>query len=243
MTHAEIEERQIVDRYALGKLSEADAEEFEEHYLGCRQCLGELELAERIQAAARTVAAEDASRSVAAQGLALFAWLARRGRFVQLAVVAVLVLLPAAALMRQVATPAPGERSPVLDPPATLAPQAGTPVIVLRPVRGGPEAEAPSLLLDLPVEPRWLVLSVELAPPLEAAYRVVLLRVDPEEEIWRIESLMPDFAGLLNVSFHTSFFEDGDYLLEVEALTPKGGSVPVGRHPFQVAGAASDGPS
>ena len=67
MNHAEIEEHQIVDRYLLGRLAEADAGRFEQHYLACQQCLDELELAERMQGAARTAASEDASRLAASR--------------------------------------------------------------------------------------------------------------------------------------------------------------------------------
>ena len=249
MDHAEIEERQVIDRYLLGNLREADAARFEQHYLGCQQCLDELELAERMQGAARTAASEDASRVAAqelaaVQGLAIFAWLARRGRFVQLATMAILVLLPATALLRQIPVhPEDGPPIPALDLPESplgggqaelFAPQPGTMIISLRPERGGPDAVAPSLQLDLPSPPRWLVFSVEIEPPLEVAYRVVLQRGAVAEEVWRIENLEPDFSGLLNVSFHSSFFEDDNYLLVVDAVTPEGGAVLVGRHAFRV---------
>ncbi len=246
MDHTEIEEHQVVDRYLMGRLAEADAGRFEKHYLGCSHCLEELELADRMQGAARTAASEDASRLVASRGLAVFAWLARRGPFVQLATIAVLVLLPAAALLRQ-ATVHPPEEGPPGPPPGLpegpghpelFAPQAGTSIIPLRPQRGSPGAAAPSLQLELPSPPRWLVFSVELEPPLEAAYRVVLRRGVEEDEVWRAEDLEPDFPGQLNASFHSSFFEDGDYLLVVDAATQDGGSVLVGRHAFRVSGAA-----
>ncbi len=250
MNHAEIEEHQVVDRYLLGKLPEADAGRFEEHYLGCQQCLDELELAERMQGAARTAASEDVSRLAATRGLAVFAWLARRGPFVQLATMAALMLLPTAVLLRQVPKHPPEKGSPAPVPglpegfPGTepFAPQAGTPIIPLRPQRGGPGEAAPSLQLELPPEPRWLVFSVELAPPLEAAYRVVLRRAGEEEEVWRAEDLEPDFSGLLNVSFHSSFFAAGDYQLVVDAMTTGGGSVLAGRHGFRVVGGPPDTP-
>ena len=235
MDHAEIEARQVVDRYLMGRLAEADAERFEEHYLGCRRCLDELGLAQRMQDAARTAASEDASRWAAVRGLAVFAWLARRGPFVQLAAIATLVLLPAAALLRPAWQPSeqgapiglPGASSGGAGP---FAPEAGPLIIPLTPQRGGPDVSAPSLLLELPPEPRWLVFSVELEPT--ATYRVVLHR--GTTEVWRAQNLEPDLAGLLNFSFHSGFFETGDYLLAVDAMAPDGGSVPVGRHAFRV---------
>ena len=61
-------------------------------------------------------------------------------------------------------------------------------------------------------------------------------------EVWRAEDLEPGFSGLLNVSFHSSFFAAGDYLLVVDAVTADGGSVLVGRHGFRVLGGPSDTP-
>lgn len=215
MDHAEIAERQIVDRYLMGRLSESEVERFEDHYLGCEACTAELEMAERLQAAARHAASEDSARLQAARGLAVFAWLVRRGSAVQAAVLAVLVLLPAAALLRPGSAPPAVETPPRVESPAVLPPAAGTPIISLRPQRDGATDGPPSLQLDLPDAPRWLVLSVELEPPLATAYRVVLHRDD--EELWRAEGLEPGAAGKLNVSLHSSFLPAGDYLLVVEA--------------------------
>ena len=151
---------------------------------------------------------------------------------------AALVLLPGLALLRQASL-----RPPEGDPPVQVArpladPQPGTLIVPLRPERGGPEATAPSLQLDLPSTPRWLVFSVEAGASLDATYRMVLGRGVEESEVWRAEQLVPDASGLLNISFHSSFFEDGDYLLVVDAVTPEGGSVRVGSHAFRVTRAA-----
>ncbi len=238
MNHAQIEERQLVDRYLMGRLPAAEVARFEEHYLGCQRCLDELEAAERMQGAARRTASEDASRLAAARGLAVVAWLARRRYALPLAAVAVavLALLPAAFLLRQPAAPG----SPGAGVPDVFAPQAGTPIVLLRPERGGgPDVAAPSLQLDLPRPPRWLVFRIELEPPLASSYRLVLRHGPASEERWRAEELEPDASGHLSVSFHSSFFEDGDYLLVADAVTPAGGTVLVGRHPFRVAGASS----
>lgn len=61
MDHDYIQEHQMVDRYVQGRLSEADADLFEEHYVTCAECLRRLELAEKFQRGFRQVAAEDAA--------------------------------------------------------------------------------------------------------------------------------------------------------------------------------------
>ena len=42
MTHGEIEEREIVEAYLQGKLSEDDRQTFEEHFFACEECFAEL---------------------------------------------------------------------------------------------------------------------------------------------------------------------------------------------------------
>lgn len=60
MDHEYIQEHQVVDRYVQGRLSEAEADLFEDHYLTCEECLQRLRIAEKFQRGFRQVAAEDA---------------------------------------------------------------------------------------------------------------------------------------------------------------------------------------
>jgi hypothetical protein len=62
MKHQYIEEHQVVDRYLLGKLSVEEQIRFEDHLIGCRQCVDWLETSERMRIALRTVATEEAGR-------------------------------------------------------------------------------------------------------------------------------------------------------------------------------------
>jgi Putative zinc-finger len=60
MDHAYIQEHQVVDRYVMGRLTEAEADRFEDHYLTCDECLRNLNLAQQFQSGFRQVAAEEA---------------------------------------------------------------------------------------------------------------------------------------------------------------------------------------
>jgi hypothetical protein len=106
MNHTYIEEQDLVDRYVMGKLSPAEAERFEEHYLSCPECLDRLDLAESMQRGFKRAAGEDATRLAAARQLALVAWLSRLGRSRQLAVLAmavfVIAVLPAGLALRRI---------------------------------------------------------------------------------------------------------------------------------------------
>ncbi|HEX6863090.1 MAG TPA: hypothetical protein VF414_09765 [Thermoanaerobaculia bacterium] len=91
MEHDYIEERQVVERYVQGRLSEAEADLFEDHYLTCEECLERLRIAEKFQRGFRQVAAGEA----AGAGILAAFLRSRRG----LALGAVLGLLLAASAL------------------------------------------------------------------------------------------------------------------------------------------------
>jgi len=105
MEHEHIENNHIADRYLQGKLTPEEADRFEEHYLSCPECLGRLEVAERLQRGLKRAAAEDAARLAAVRQAGFFAALARLGRSRQagLAVAAlfIVLLLPATLAWRE----------------------------------------------------------------------------------------------------------------------------------------------
>jgi hypothetical protein len=105
MDHDYIEQNHIVDRYVMRKLSPAEADRFEEHYLSCQPCVDRLERAEALQGGLKRAAAEDAARLAAVRRAGLFAALARLGRSRQLglglAALCAVLLLPALLAYRE----------------------------------------------------------------------------------------------------------------------------------------------
>jgi hypothetical protein len=93
MDHDYIESRGLVELYHQGALPPDEEARFEEHFVDCGQCMEQLELARGLQRGLRSVAAEDAARTVVAAGL--FAWLARRGRLAQWGMALAALLLAA----------------------------------------------------------------------------------------------------------------------------------------------------
>lgn len=93
MDHDYIESHGLVELYHQGALPPDEEARFEEHFVDCRECTEQLELARGLQRGLRSVAAEDAARTVVAAGL--FAWLARRGRPAQWGMALAALLLAA----------------------------------------------------------------------------------------------------------------------------------------------------
>lgn len=106
MDHQTIDETHVVERYLLGQLSPQEAETFEDHYVDCAECLDRLELSRRLRQGLLQVATEEAVQAAVVQRLGLLARLARLGRSRQLglalAAAAVLLILPAGLLLREV---------------------------------------------------------------------------------------------------------------------------------------------
>ncbi len=92
MDHTHIEERGLIDLYHRGQIPPSEEAEFEEHFVGCRQCQDRLEAARGFQRGLKTVVAEDAARTVVQAGL--LAWALRR-RGLVVALLALIAVLPA----------------------------------------------------------------------------------------------------------------------------------------------------
>jgi hypothetical protein len=93
MDHDYIESHGLVELYHQGALPPDEEALFEEHFVDCGQCMEQLELARGLQRGLKTIAAEEAARTVVAAGL--FAWLARRGRLAQWGLALAALLLAA----------------------------------------------------------------------------------------------------------------------------------------------------
>ena len=67
MDHAYIEEHNLIERYALGRLNTEQQMAFEEHFATCPDCLEGVEVVQDMDSALRSVAAEDGARANAAE--------------------------------------------------------------------------------------------------------------------------------------------------------------------------------
>lgn len=76
MDHPQIEHDNIVDRYLMSQLSGQEEALFEEHLLGCSECLEQLGQAEDFQHSLRAAVSEEVTRTAVRAGVA--GWLSRR---------------------------------------------------------------------------------------------------------------------------------------------------------------------
>jgi len=64
--HEQFEADQTVDLYVMGRLSEAERADFEDHFMSCTECIEAVELAGAFQRDLKREAARDIERSIAA---------------------------------------------------------------------------------------------------------------------------------------------------------------------------------
>lgn len=218
MDHVTIAEKNVAERYLMGKLSASEEARFVEHYLDCPECLDQLELTRRLYAGLQEIAAEEGARTAVRS--ALLSWLLGRGRVLQVALVAGLlatIALPWAWLGSRAAKIADERQRFAGELTAALAPQAGTLIYSLSPERSTSSAE-PNTRITLAAAPEWVLLVVQLPPnPSPADYRVRLLKTSGET-LWQSERLAPDAAGRITFSVHSTWLEPADYTVELEAF-------------------------
>ncbi|MEM7587167.1 MAG: zf-HC2 domain-containing protein [Acidobacteriota bacterium] len=234
--HAEFEANQVIDRYLMGKLSAAETARFEEHYLGCPECLEQLKLAERFQGAIKRAAAEDVARLTVSTGL--LAWLARRQAWLPAAAVLTLALalLPIWWTQRQFEEQQQRFETQLAS---ATSPQGNTPILRLGQTRGTldpGQPQEPSHRLELHPDTRWAVLSLALEPPIAERYLITLERENLEREtleretleretlereagageLWRATDQLPTLSDTLDLSLPASLLSPGIYRLQAK---------------------------
>jgi anti-sigma factor RsiW len=227
MDHRTLEERQIPERYLLGRLSPEEAELFEQHLLYCPRCQERVETTGEMVDGLRTVAGEDAAT---ASRLGVLAWLARRGRAVRWSLAAALLLaflVPGLILQRRIddlrsaLAEARGPRPATL---LSLAAQRGT------------DAE-PSHQLRVGEGTGWVVLSLQLDELTAERHRryAVTLTGPRGRELWSVRDLAPDPRDTLSLTLPASTLVPGVHQLRVEALPADttGEPIAVGSYAFR----------
>ena len=112
-------------------------------------------------------------------------------------------------------------------------PQGNVPILFLNTERGGASAGGPTVRLRLPSSPGWIVLALEIDPPHQPSYQVVL-RDAGGREVWRGGGLRIDERDSLSLTLPSSLLAPGDYTLAVEGLAPGHQPAAAGRFAFRV---------
>jgi hypothetical protein len=104
--------------------------------------------------------------------------------------------------------------------------QAVVPVFALRAMRSeGPDLPRPAHQITLPTPPKLIVLLFELGPDTDfQSYRVAISAANGRS-IWRESQLTPSSKDAIALSFNSSLFKSGNYLLTLEGLDTQGRSV------------------
>ncbi len=244
MDHSYIEEHNLIERYALGRLSPDQQVDFEEHFATCAQCLEGVELAQDLGSALRSVAAEDGAFASAAEGEPtppspdkvrpegsggrVLPWPQRFQRFQPLAAAAVLILAlaPSAWLASR-------NRGLSGDLERLRRPRANVPAVVLDNLRDSASAtRAP--VLELPAGEPWLTLALEVGADEGATAFDVVLEDAGDRRLWRGEGLAPTPWGVLSLTFPAEQVPAGSYRLRVTARDDRGREEPIGSFPFEV---------
>ena len=256
MDHAYIEEHNLIERYALGRLSPKQQMDFEEHFATCPECLEGVELVQDLDSALRTVAAEDGalanvadvdstpSRSTIESEPAadsrptdnrgkILPWPRRYRSFQPLAAAAVLVLalLPSAWLASR-------NRGLSGELERLRLPRANVPAVVLDTLRDAAAAgQAP--VLELVAGEPWLTLALEVGDDPGIAAFDVVLEDAANRQVWQAEGLAPTPWGVLSLTFPADQVPAGSYRLRVTARDDRGREEPIGTFPFEVSSPAN----
>jgi len=250
MDHNQIEEQNLAEQYVMGKLSAEESGRFEDHFVDCPQCLDQLETAERIRAALKTISSEVPSRAPAAPAFAVrhaawtrAAWLIAAALVMAIAIAAVLAIRLAqigrelertkiASLDWQHRYDAQRSNSAEHRPPAADEPVVG-PTFYLATTRGG-DAGDPGTRVTVPARTRWVILALdrELEPEFQSLR--ASLKTSSGREVWRQDSLPAESRTPLSFAVPAELLAAGGYVLTIEGLVSNGGYRPAGRYRFQV---------
>jgi len=212
-TKDEIRERNLVDRYVAGALSEYEKARFEEYFINDPECLEELELAHAFQRDLKTAAAEDAARAVVARGV-LGRLLSARVMRVVAGVASVAAIVVAALLVQ-----ADRRLNDALDP-FSAAPQE---LIAQRSADG-------AVRVDL--SENGAILEQKIIDPAGSVFRVAIHDAS-DALIWRDERV-PVRSDRLNIVLRKGDIKPGRYRLVLEQAMSDGGFELYGEYALEI---------
>jgi hypothetical protein len=224
MDHSYIEEASLADRYVRGRMPVAERVAFEEHFLDCRECLEQLEIARSFMEGVKIAATGVAERPKVWR-LPFGDWLTGLGSWRTAGLVAaaflIVLIVPGTLLIKYSAFQAARDSFPA--------------VYVLNEVRG-PEAaqEAPANRIMIPKSPRWMVLAVERDFSQYRTYRVVVRNRDGKA-VWQQDNLEASSPDAMGISFPSTVLSPGNYTVSLVALSPAGQVVPLANYSFRAA--------
>lgn len=214
MEHSFIEQADVIDRYVRGTMPGAERSEFEEHFLDCRECLEQLEIARSLREGIKVCAAEPMAR--AANQPRVSSWFSWRPAAAAALAVLLISAIPSVVLYRSLngALNRETRRADQLAN-APLLPPA---VYTLSPTRGAQATHT----ISIPESPRWILLALEVDTSQYRDYRAVL-QDGAGQPVWTSGSLKADAPDALGVAFPSGILHPGDYVLALDGHRSDGG--------------------
>jgi hypothetical protein len=258
MTHAYIEEHDLVSRYAMNKLSVEERAAFEAHLVDCVDCLDRLDQAtafldglRRVVTAAAAPGPRRPERPAMRGGWSLQLGLAAAAVLVAAGSVATIVPMRRQ-LTRAITTAADWQRRydeagrtagalqdrlavaerELQRRPAAPALDPSVPVFGLG-IGRSPEGSPPAQI-SIPAPASFVVLLVELPGTTDfLQYRAVLANA-AGQPVWRADQLRPTSRESLGIVLSARLMPPGDYVLTLEGVGRQGRTVPFGDYKFRV---------
>ena len=237
MTHPQIEDEEVIERYVRNQLAPEVRQAFEEHYFACDECFEKLQVTERfiagIRDAARVgrlgsrVAGVPHAKSWAAWMLPAFAASACAAvLFAGISAWMLFVQVPRA--RRQAARASAAEQAERVAEAALKAqlardnqPEADLPLVMLEATR---DVQAPPNEISLPLGAQHLVLWVEMGSARYSGFRLEV-RAQDNRLIEAIGHLHRNSYGALAASVPTPRLQAGEYRITLQSEEPPPGTL------------------
>lgn len=202
-------ENNLVDRYLLGQMDEAEAMAFEDFYAGSAETLAELETSSRLIDSMKRAARADTQGAVTHLTPKLEQRRKAGGLQRMLASPAYGIAASFVALAAVLLAVAGNLRGPATPGPATNV--INIPVVTLSPTRGT-ESGISIGVADAP----QVVFALDLGLAAAASYSAALHTLDGDM-LWRADGLRPDALQSLTMSIARGTLPSGDYRIIVRA--------------------------
>jgi hypothetical protein len=228
MTHQDVEDQDLVDRYVRRELNEADSEAFEAHFFECDACFAEVRDAERLRQAFVPAAgghlSPDAPAAVPltarSPSKSTWTWMPMAASVVLLAGVGWLTLKEVPQLRSEVQqlraerdrleASAPARPSAPESPAALTAPEANVPIALLQSERG---ATAEPAAVSVPATAAHVILWIS-APAAVSPVRLIVLSAEGRE-VARVGGLTRNSSGAYIVSLPSASLPHAIYRLRL----------------------------
>lgn len=231
MMHPEIDEREIVERYARNQLTARERQAFEEHFFGCEECFEKLQAAERFIAGVREAARVGRLGNRAGEAAAprwsswtlpalatsvclviVLAFLSTWMYFVQLP--RARQELEQAAEGRRAASRAEAQAEALLA--RSSQPEANVPLAMLEATR---DAHAPQTEISLPPGAQHMILWIELGSGRYSDFRLQISTLD-NRPVETLDRLRRNRYGAIAASLPVRSLQAGDYRITLTGQEP-----------------------